>query len=38
MTVSMKESVWKTFVRMIASTQSDEIGCGECFAELDRFD
>lgn len=33
----MTEAVWETLVRMVANTQSDEIGCGECFAELDRF-
>ena len=27
----------KKIVRSIATTEDDEIGCGECFHELDRF-
>lgn len=27
----------KQMVQMIAATQSDEIGCDECFEQLDRF-
>jgi len=31
------ETVWKQLVQMVAHTNPDEIGCSECFSELDRF-
>jgi hypothetical protein len=33
----MKKSMIQQIIRMIAATRPDEIGCDECFEQLDRF-
>jgi hypothetical protein len=33
----MDPAFWQKVVRAVAGTRSDEIGCEECFDELDRF-
>lgn len=35
--MNLDPAVLKQMVRMVLSTRPDEIGCEECFEELDRF-
>lgn len=35
--MSLDPAVLKQMVRVVLSTRSDEIGCEECFDQLDRF-
>ncbi len=37
MTTELDLNTLKRMVRGIATSSPDEIGCGECFEELDRF-
>jgi len=37
MTTELDLNTLKRMVRDIATTSPDEIGCGECFEQLDRF-
>ena len=37
MTTKLDLNTLKRIVRDIVTTSPDEIGCGECFEELDRF-
>lgn len=35
--MSLDPAILKQMVRVVLSTRSDEIGCEECFDQLDRF-
>jgi hypothetical protein len=33
----MDDAFWQKLAQAVSATERDEIGCEECFAELDRF-
>lgn len=35
--MKLSENILKRLIRVIADTRSDEIGCDQCFHELDSF-
>ena len=35
--MKLEPTLLKRLVRAVMSTHSDEIGCGECFEQVDRF-